>query len=113
MTTIAASLFVNVIPSVLPAGGDQLDLIAVLGSASNRVPVGAVYSFASASAVASFFGSGSAEAVFAGGAGGDFSPHRRRAPLARRGMRAQSEAAQRRPRKKAREGRGRRYAGNR
>jgi hypothetical protein len=70
MTTIPASLFVAVTPSVLPAGGEQLDIITMAGTASNRVPLGAVYSFALGSAVTSFFGSGSPEDIFANGGPG-------------------------------------------
>lgn len=70
MTTIPASLFVNVVPSVLPASGNQLDVITMCGTASNRVPIGAVYSFSSGSAVTTFFGAGSAEDIVANGASG-------------------------------------------
>ncbi len=70
MTTIPASLFVAVTPSVLPAGGEQLDVVTLVGTSSNRVPLGAVYSFALGSAVTSFFGSGSAEDVVANGGAG-------------------------------------------
>jgi hypothetical protein len=67
LTTIPASLFIALNPSVLPAGGNELDLIAVVMTTSNRVPIGAVYSFASAAAVATFFGASSVEARIAGG----------------------------------------------
>jgi hypothetical protein len=67
MSTIPASLFVNVVPSVLPAGGAALDVNTVVMTESTRVPIGSVYSFGSASAVATFFGAGSAEAIIAGG----------------------------------------------
>jgi hypothetical protein len=67
MTTIPASLFVSVTPSVLPVGGDQIDLNGLFLTTSSRVPIGAVYSFSSASAVATFFGSSSTEAILAGG----------------------------------------------
>ena len=70
MSTIPASLFVAVTPSVLPAGGEQLDVITLVGTASNRVPIGAVYSFATGPAVTSFFGSGSAEDIVANGGAG-------------------------------------------
>jgi hypothetical protein len=67
MSTIPASLFVNVVPSVLPAGGAALDVNCVVMTEGTRVPVGSVYSFGSAAAVADFFGSSSAEAIIAGG----------------------------------------------
>lgn len=67
MTTIQASLFVAVTPSVLPAGGQQLDVITMVGTASNRVPIGSVYSFAGGAAVTSFFGAGSPEDIYANG----------------------------------------------
>jgi hypothetical protein len=70
MTTIPASLFVNVVPSVLAAGGSAVAANAVVLTPSNRVPIGSVYSFSSGSAVTSFFGTGSAEDVIANGATG-------------------------------------------
>lgn len=70
MSTIPASLFVNVVPSVLAVGGGSVDAVAVVATPSNRVPIGAVYSFALGSAVTSFFGAGSAEDVVANGASG-------------------------------------------
>lgn len=70
MTTIPGSLFVSLNPNVLSAGGNELDVIAVVLSASNRVPLGLVYSFSSALAVSNFFGVGSAEAIVAGGGAG-------------------------------------------
>ena len=70
MTTIPANLFVAVTPSVLGVGGEAIDVVALLISQSNRVPIGQVYSFSDGAAVASFFGAASAEAKFAlGGAG--------------------------------------------
>lgn len=67
MPTIPASLFVNVIPSVLDAGGNAIEVNMVVLTESTRMPVGAVYSFSSGDAVEDFFGSGSAEAVIAKG----------------------------------------------
>lgn len=67
MSTIPASLFVNVVPSVLPAGGAALDVTAVVMTESNRVPIGSVYSFGSPTAVKAFFGPASQEGVVAGG----------------------------------------------
>ena len=70
MTTIPAALFVNVIPSVLPASGNELDVITLVGSASSRVPIGSVFSFSSGLSVTNFFGAGSAEDIVANGASG-------------------------------------------
>lgn len=70
MTSIPASLFVNVVPSVLPASGNQLDVITMVGTASARVPIGAVYSFGTGPAVTTFFGAGSAEDIVANGGSG-------------------------------------------
>ena len=67
MTTIPASLYVSVTPSVLPAGGNELDVIGLCLTQGNRVPIGSVYSFASGSAVGTFFGLSSAEATAAYG----------------------------------------------
>lgn len=67
MSTIPASLFVQVTPSVLPAGGAAVSANCVVMTESTRVPIDAVYSFASADAVAEFFGDGSTEARIAGG----------------------------------------------
>lgn len=75
MTTIPASAFVNVTPSVISAGGSQLDLIGLILTTSTRVPLAGtnsptVQAFGSAAAVASFFGSSSLEARLAGGGAG-------------------------------------------
>ncbi len=70
MTTIPASLFVNVVPSVLGVGGQSLDLNGVVLTTSNRVPLGSVYSFSSGDAVSTFFGGSSTEAIIANGASG-------------------------------------------
>lgn len=70
MSTIPASLFVNVVPSVLGVGGQSIDILGLVVTNSNRVPLGSVYSFSSASAVATFFGSSSQEAIMAAGASG-------------------------------------------
>ncbi len=68
MTTIPANTLVNVAPSVLGAGGDGVDVRGLLLTTSSRVPVGTVATFTSPEAVADYFGSGSTEAIFAGGA---------------------------------------------
>jgi Protein of unknown function (DUF3383) len=65
-TTIPASFFAGVNPSVLNAGGNALDLVAVFLTENTRVPIGTVPSFPSQSAVAAYFGATSAEAVAAG-----------------------------------------------
>jgi hypothetical protein len=70
MTTIPASIYIAVTPSVLGAGGSELDANGVVLTTSNRVPLGAVYSFATAASVAAFFGAASVEARIAGGASG-------------------------------------------
>lgn len=64
-SSIPASFDVNVIPSVLSAGGRALDLIAVALTRSTRVPAGAVYSFATPASVGSFFGLSSQEYAIA------------------------------------------------
>jgi hypothetical protein len=70
MTTIPASLFVAINPSVLPVGGAELDVIALVLTNSNRVPLGSVYSFSSAAAVSAFFGPSATETRIAGGGTG-------------------------------------------
>jgi hypothetical protein len=67
MSTIPASLFSEVLPGVLAAGGDALDLSGLVLTNSWRVPIGKVYSFANATAVGDFFGDASKEAQIAGG----------------------------------------------
>jgi hypothetical protein len=63
MTTIPASAIVQVLPNVLTAGGNALQLSAVMLTQSNRVPQGAVQGFPSSLAVQNFFGAASAEAA--------------------------------------------------
>lgn len=70
MGTIPASQLVDVLPSVQGAGGSAVDIIGLLLTNSNRIPLGTIGSFASAAAVASYFGSGSTEARIAGGGSG-------------------------------------------
>jgi hypothetical protein len=65
MSTIPASEIVNVTPGVLSAGGSSLNVIALMLSNSNRVPVGTVKPFATKNDVADFFGSDSVEAKLA------------------------------------------------
>lgn len=65
MTTISADLFVSVIPNVLAAGGDALDLSGLFVTQSTRPPTGLVISFPDAASTAAFFGAGSTEASLA------------------------------------------------
>ena len=65
MTTIPASDIVNVVPSVIDAGGTGLDLGGLMLTNSTRVPVGTIAAFTSPSTVAAYFGIGSAEALAA------------------------------------------------
>lgn len=59
MSTIPASAVVQVNPSVLGAGGQQLDLNGLFLTENTRVPIGTVMSFASVAAVSAFFGASS------------------------------------------------------
>jgi Protein of unknown function (DUF3383) len=61
--SIPASALVNVVPSVVSAGGAGLALTGLFLTASSRVPMGAVLGFPSASAVGSYFGPSSTEAA--------------------------------------------------
>ena len=65
MQSIPASAIVSVLPSVLSAGGQALDLNGLCLTSSIRTPIGSVQSFGSAASVASYFGSSSAEAAAA------------------------------------------------
>lgn len=67
MSSIPAKALVSVVPSVLGAGGDGLDVVGLVLTTSNRVPVGTVANFPSADAVSDFFGPESVEARIAGG----------------------------------------------
>lgn len=75
MSTIPASTIVNVIPSVIGAGGTGLNGLGLILSHNTRLPVGSVQSFADAQSVSDFFGatdSLAAEAsVYFGGFIGD------------------------------------------
>src|ERR1044071_4771557 len=53
---IPAAQIVNVIPSVLPAGGAALDLIGIVPTDSPRVPSGEVLSFVTTEDVDAYFG---------------------------------------------------------
>lgn len=68
MTTIPASIDVDVIPGVVGAGGSALATIGVCLDNSTRVPInpeGSVLSFPTAAEVAAYFGASSPQASFA------------------------------------------------
>lgn len=65
MGTIPASQIVQVNPGVLAAGGQGLDIIAVILTTSTRVPIDAVQAFATADDVSNYFGSSSSEYALA------------------------------------------------
>jgi len=67
MSTIPAAVVVQVTPNVLAAGGSALDMNGMILTNGTRVPIGTIARFASAAAVASFFGPTSKEAIAAGG----------------------------------------------
>jgi len=62
ISTIPASTVVDVVPSVLNAGGSALDLIGLMLSNGIRTPIGSVLSFPTQAAVAAYYGSTSIEA---------------------------------------------------
>lgn len=62
---IPASQIVNIVPSVLSAGGTALDLLGVMLTQSNKPPIGTVQSFADADDVEDYFGPTSPEAAHA------------------------------------------------
>ena len=66
MSTIPANEIVNVVPSVLAAGGTGLNGTGLMLTNSTRIPLGAVQNFANQQAVASYFGAGSYHAAEAG-----------------------------------------------
>lgn len=63
--SIPASQIVQVSPNVLSAGGTALDVVGMVLSTSNRVPIGSVQSFAEPEDVATYFGANSVEAAIA------------------------------------------------
>lgn len=63
---IAASQFVSVIPGVLSAGGQAVDLNGVVLTNSTRVPIGTVLPFPTLASVQAYFGASSDEATLAG-----------------------------------------------
>lgn len=62
---IPADQIVDVVPSVLPAGGTGLNVIGLFVTNSTRSPLGDVPSFASATDVATYYGALSIEAMIA------------------------------------------------
>lgn len=62
---VSYSQIVNVIPGVLPAGGNALDLTGLFLTQNSSAPTGQVLRFPNQSSVASYFGSGSDEAKYA------------------------------------------------
>lgn len=66
MNSIPASQLVNVIPSVLAAGGNPLSLNAVFLTDDTSIPIGTVQAFATLQAVEDWFGPTSIEAALAG-----------------------------------------------
>ena len=65
-TSIPASAIVSVTPSVISAGGSQLQLSGLILTANARVPIGQILSFPSLASVNSYFGAVSTEAAIAG-----------------------------------------------
>ena len=63
MASIPASNIVNVVPGVISAGGTGLDMVGLLLTNNGRLPYGQVLRFASADAVAAYFGASSDEAA--------------------------------------------------
>ena len=63
MSTIPANEIVNVVPSVLAAGGTGLNGTGLMLTNSTRIPLGAVQNFAIQQAVESYFGAGSYHAA--------------------------------------------------
>jgi Protein of unknown function (DUF3383) len=62
---IPASQIVRVTPQVLPAGGTGLDLVGLMLTQNQRVPVGQVLTFPTQAAVQQYFGGTSLEALVA------------------------------------------------
>ena len=63
--SIPANYFVSIVPGVISAGGSALDLNGLMLTNGTRTPIGSVLSFASANAVATYYGGGSTEAAAA------------------------------------------------
>ena len=67
MTTIPFNTVADIIPGVLPAGGNALDLNCVVLSESIYAPQQEVLGFTTAAAAATYFGQASPEALIAAG----------------------------------------------
>ena len=65
MPSIPASQIVRVVPNVISAGGSGLDLVGLILTNSNRVPIGSVVRFATPEDVSAYFGPVSTEATLA------------------------------------------------
>ena len=65
MSTIPFSQVVQVVPSVLSAGGEAVDLNALVLTQNAYAPYGTILEFSDASAVQSYFGANSTEATIA------------------------------------------------
>lgn len=65
VASIPASAIVNVNPGVISAGGTGLDMVGLILTNGTRIPYGTVLKFSSPADVATYFGSGSAEAAAA------------------------------------------------
>ena len=65
MSTIPFSQVVNVVPSVLSAGGIAVDLNGLMLTQNAYAPAGTILQFASAANVATYFGSTSTAASLA------------------------------------------------
>lgn len=65
VNSIPASDIVSINPQVLSAGGSGIDMLGLLLTDSDRVPVGSVYSFASADDVSDYFGPSAKETSMA------------------------------------------------
>jgi Protein of unknown function (DUF3383) len=79
INTIPASMIASVVPSVISGGGTGLNLIELMLTTNNRVPIGSVLSFPTSASVGSFFGPTSNEAAeaavyFSGFAGSTILP---------------------------------------
>lgn len=66
MNSIPASQLVNVIPSVLSAGGNPLSLNAIMLTDDASIPIGTVQGFPTLESVQDWFGATSIEAILAG-----------------------------------------------
>ncbi len=65
MSTIPASQIVSVIPSVLGAAGNQLEVIGLVVTQNTRVPIGTVQPFATPANISAYFGASSHETLMA------------------------------------------------